>query len=480
MLAPLTGGTSGVSCSFGNLGMGAEENKGRLLSSWKEIADYLKCDVRTCRRWELTRGLPIHRLDGGQKSRIFAYQRELDDWVKGIGRLAAAREADGRETEDPDIASQVPSEARTRRKFLYLAVPIFAAGALLFLFSARPFARRLQPADFRIDGQELVILAKSGQEMWRFDTGLEGLRDDRAYHRRFQLKTYPGPQSGPDLPWIIIRDINGDGRPEVLFCTWTIDERGGGLLLCFSDRGRELWRFQGGREMRCGSRQYGRHYNTAGFDTLDTDGDGRLEVIVINHQTPNWLAQLAVLDPDGRLTGEYWNAGHLSDFTQADLDGDGAQEILVVGLNNEYGKGCLITFDPGRVSGGSPQSKPDYTCQGIGPGTETHYLLFPRTDVDLAANPVEAIGEVVVEGPNLLSLETTISGIYFILDFKLAVEDVNLSHGFMTMHRQALEAGKVHSDLNDPRYKETLMQGVLYFDGRGWTTTPTRVNRSSP
>jgi len=31
------------------------------LDSWKEIAAYLKRDVRTVRRWEHAEGLPVHR-----------------------------------------------------------------------------------------------------------------------------------------------------------------------------------------------------------------------------------------------------------------------------------------------------------------------------------------------------------------------------------------------------------------------------------
>lgn len=52
-----------------------------LLESWKEISDYLKRSVRTCRRWESELGLPIHRLDGTPRARVFAYPAELDRWI---------------------------------------------------------------------------------------------------------------------------------------------------------------------------------------------------------------------------------------------------------------------------------------------------------------------------------------------------------------------------------------------------------------
>ena len=34
----------------------------RILESWKEISDYLKRSVSTCKRWEAELGLPILRL----------------------------------------------------------------------------------------------------------------------------------------------------------------------------------------------------------------------------------------------------------------------------------------------------------------------------------------------------------------------------------------------------------------------------------
>ncbi len=54
----------------------------RLLEGWKEIAGYLKHSVRTCKRWETTLHLPIHRLDGTPRARVFAYPKEIDLWLE--------------------------------------------------------------------------------------------------------------------------------------------------------------------------------------------------------------------------------------------------------------------------------------------------------------------------------------------------------------------------------------------------------------
>jgi TolB-like protein/Tfp pilus assembly protein PilF len=50
------------------------------LESWKEIAEWLQRDIRTVQRWERSRNLPVHRLPGGKRARVFAFQSELDSW----------------------------------------------------------------------------------------------------------------------------------------------------------------------------------------------------------------------------------------------------------------------------------------------------------------------------------------------------------------------------------------------------------------
>lgn len=57
-------------------------DKGQHLDSWKDISAYLKRSIRTCQLWERELGLPVHRLDGSSRARVFAYTGELDVWRK--------------------------------------------------------------------------------------------------------------------------------------------------------------------------------------------------------------------------------------------------------------------------------------------------------------------------------------------------------------------------------------------------------------
>ena len=52
------------------------------LDSWKEIAAYLRRQVRTVNLWEKTEGLPVHRHLHSTRGTVYAYRSELDEWFR--------------------------------------------------------------------------------------------------------------------------------------------------------------------------------------------------------------------------------------------------------------------------------------------------------------------------------------------------------------------------------------------------------------
>ena len=50
------------------------------LDSWKELASYLKRNVRTVQRWEKKEGLPVYRHIHDKLGSVYAYRQELDEW----------------------------------------------------------------------------------------------------------------------------------------------------------------------------------------------------------------------------------------------------------------------------------------------------------------------------------------------------------------------------------------------------------------
>src|SRR5438477_3501817 len=60
-----------------------EQRASERLDSWKEIAAYLRRDVRTVQRWERSEGLPVHRHLHDKQGTVYAYQSELETWWRG-------------------------------------------------------------------------------------------------------------------------------------------------------------------------------------------------------------------------------------------------------------------------------------------------------------------------------------------------------------------------------------------------------------
>jgi len=109
----------------------------RRLESWKEISDYLRRSIRTCRRWETELGLPIHRLDGTPSARVFAYPQEIDRWME-------------------EKLDHVKSEARRHRPFwtritrrlVLVSGTVIALGIISFLVRPTIFPKSVpSPSD---------------------------------------------------------------------------------------------------------------------------------------------------------------------------------------------------------------------------------------------------------------------------------------------------------------------------------------------
>ena len=444
-----------------------------LLSSWKEIADYLGCDERTCRRWELEYGLPVHRMEGAARSRVCAYKDELDTWRKSRlngNETAAGTPALGPTLDRPEGAlaeNGHPHRWKTKRIVLWfipLAAIIVAAAILWIRWSPG------KPADFKINGSTLIILDEKGKKLWNYDTGLQTLWPEKEYRERFQFRR-PNEIGKPWLPLLVIKDTNQDGKREVFFAPKTIDERNEPGIYCFGWRGTSLWHYRPGSERQFGTHVYSSEYRIYGFEPSDINNDGSLEVFIITAHNPHSPSQLVVLDSQGRVSGEFINWGRLEDIAYLDINADEKKEILLAGLNDEYGTGFLAAFDASDIRGSSPQTERT-ACKNCGAGSEKYYLIFPRTDVDKILAPhKEGIECMDIQPNGRIQLLTGVSNIFFVLDSQLRVVDVQGSDSFWLRHRELRAAGKISSELNDAYY-ENLKKGVLYWDGTKWTSTP--------
>jgi hypothetical protein len=90
-----------------------------------------------------------------------------------------------------------------------------------------------------------------------------------------------------------------------------------------------------------------------------------------------------------------------------------------------------------------PAKRREVHLPGLSAGTERFYVLFPRTEVDLSEAPSESSDKIEVLSNDLILVHMYFSGVL------------------------------------DDAYFDSLKRGILYWNGRQWTGTPSR-NQQDP
>lgn len=442
--------------------MPEKENNKKILSTWKEISVYLDCDVRTCIRWENKYGLPIYRIDASTKSRVYAYEDELENWRK---------ERANNNLKKRKFFSQNFSVF----KILALIIPV-----IILIFIVIFIGSTLQdsePYDFRIEKSNLVILNKAGKELWRIDTELENLIENERFHRRFQTKRAPEIEEDEGvtlLPWIKFVDINKDNYKEILFVPFTQSQYGVKYFYCFDFRGNELWKYPIGDTITYD--EVFQDFCIRGFDSEDLNNDGYQEIILVAHAVSRFPTRICILNHLGEPQGKYWNSGHIADFVSHDLNGDGILELIFVGQNTEYRKACVIVFDPFNMDGGSPQKEPYYSSRELKTGTEKFYLLLPRTEADLLKSVTESAAVIHLLGNDLFEIRVGVSSIYFYINHQFEPTNIVLGHGYEILHSEYVRKGEVDEIQDKEAFIQNLLNNVLYWNGKGWVNKASMSN----
>jgi hypothetical protein len=444
-----------------------ENGEGRLVS-WKEIAAYLGCDVRTCLRWEKERGLPVHRPGGEPGPRVYAWRDELDAWLAGAPREHGAPSANGSGMKTVELNQ--PGSPSPR---LYLwAVPLIIIGLGIAALSLILPKKDLIPFDFTIEESRLIILNKAKQPLWSFETGIKDLWSEKEYRKHFQVRRRDGEAEIKSYPALIIEDLDRDGRKEVLFVSHSdTNTNPSRFLYCFDDRGRRRWAepFEGGKQMQF-EKLFSQDYNTF-FQTVDVNGDGRSEIIVISEQITDWPTQMVVLSPGKDILGEFWNSGRINDLVLSDVDGDGRKEILIGGVHNESQKAFIAIFSPDDIHGAWPEAA-KFPSAGLSAGSEKAYILLPLTDIDPYQDIHAVLKSLYVLADGRIRGQIATTNLEYDLDPRtLACLDITFAINFKLFREAAVLDGKARGPI-DEAYAERLKKGLLYWTGREWTSRP--------
>jgi hypothetical protein len=161
------------------LGEGVPSALDERLDSWKEIAAYLKREVRTVQRWERLEGLPVHRHQHQKRGSVYALKSELDAWQRRRQLEPNPR---------PKAASAPPEPPKSQTLPSLLAQParlLWSRGSVAALFA----------------GFLVLLLA----------TGYLAGRRSRTHTLGHELK----PVQGRAAAVVVVGDFNGDGKMDV-------------------------------------------------------------------------------------------------------------------------------------------------------------------------------------------------------------------------------------------------------------------------
>lgn len=308
-------------------------------------------------------------------------------------RWIAAYSRNGRQAGEEHPPAPAKRAARPRGLIAWLSLAALVlvvglVGAGYFVFGQ--IGRHGQPTSARIEGTSLVILGADGRELWR-----------KSFAAGFGPETYY-EHGVASRVWFA--DFEGRGHASVLFSYLPAAsaQPDSSTLICYSDRGKEEWRWTPGKAIPEDSWRP-LSYKARALGIVKATKERPARIAVASEMDPWWggPSQVALLDTSGHLVSEYWHSGGFGDIVVADLDGRG-EEIIATGVAYGFNyQATLVVLDPDRVMGASKEALPQFQIHGMGDAQEKMRLLFPRSDLNRTSFDHNVAMQPVVQDGNL-------------------------------------------------------------------------------
>lgn len=444
------------------------------LNGWKEIAGYLGKGPRTVQRWEKLYGLPVHRIgrEGGEI--VFAFRAEVDRWMATGAHPRAAGENGSLEALLDDPRPRPASPRAVRRWLVPALLLACAAGALAVVSRPRPAANAgdasrpapealRRPAAWRMADESLVVFDARGVPLFEHPFG--------------SLLASPVSSETPVPPFdqapVVIVDVDGDGRSEVLARPNTLD-RSRRTLHCLESDGRVRFVHQPTGTRRFGDDEYGEPWWAHRvFATRGPDGTRRLwAVFTHNLMFPSVLQEL---DPrDGSVRQEYWSNGFIHSVRE---DVWAGRPVVLVGAgNNDFRGASLAVFPPEGVTGSTPAARPGYACRDCTPGHPEELFVFPSLCIARRGGQAGAPEVWVEKGDRLRVLvsqgDATLGTayVYYMLGPDGALVSVEISPELQAQHAALERQGALDHPFGARDARDALP--VKRWDGRRFVDLP--------
>jgi hypothetical protein len=388
------------------------------LESWKEIAAFIGRDVRTAMRWA-QQGMPVHRVPGAKRGRIFAYSSEIDAWLNGHasgeppsddGDEAAARSEGDRPAEVPRVVRPAMGSSSRRALKLLVAAGTFVVLAVLAkAIATRPAVRTVSHIGFLPNA--VAGVDSEGHQVWKHQ--------------------YPA-DIDPDVPAVarfedLVRtvDLFGDGKREtLLMVAYRLGPNPQDPFQtevdCFAPEGKLLWSYVPAESFRFGSHVIQQEWKVSDIFVSTQGLHPRVWVAVFHGLWGNSF--VAELDTrTGKPALRFVNTGIIHKLNEMSVEG--RPYLIAAGFNNEHDSGAVALLDESQAFAVSPQTPGTRhfcdSCAAAAPGSPEYYFVFPRSEINRLKRVYEdQVDQLDVHGSELqatkkeLHLSSGVTAVY--------------------------------------------------------------------
>lgn len=269
---------------------------------------------------------------------------------------------------------------------------------------------------------------------------------------------------------IQVVDLNGDGGLEVLVATAFADPtsaNGPEELLCFSSRGKLLWRYRPEIDMKFNTRDLNGPWRIAQMIIVD-EGRSKSIWLAVDHAIW-WPAFLVKISPNGAREIRFTSSGAI--YGLVAFHAKSGAYVMAGGINNEYRMAVVAVL----ALNGSPATSPQgdgskFQCiRGCPTSQPYRYILLPRSETNIASDlPYNDASQILLKpgGFTIRTTEVEAAAQFFDFTEDFQPERVVYSGDYQAKHRRYELTGRItHSfDLCPERRKPAI---VRIFDEKG-------------
>ena len=425
-----------------------DPSPGERLDSWKAIADYLQRDVGTVRRWEKSLGLPVRRVPGGRGRSVFAFQGEIDAWLK----TAPSAER--------SPAASAPARRAIRPWHTWVALGTLVGVIAMFTLRARPVPAAAGPLRVEATPDAIVAYNMDGSPRW---THLFPGED------RVALSTNS----------TAARVITTEPAAVYAITSYTArrsdDRPGSGALMAFTPDGELRRSFSFDDEVVFAGKPYGAPWANTTF-AID-DSTSRRHRDAAHHYT--WDPSLVtVLDDQWQRRATFVHAGWVEALHWLSPD-----RLLIGGFSESRNGGMVALLDPAVMNGQGPEAPGTrYYCDGCGTDRPLRMIVMPRTELNLVTSHRfnRAVVQVTADRVIARTIEVLIdegSAADVVYEFTPSLELISAAFGarYWDLHRTLELEGKLDHPRERCPDRDGPREVFIWSPSSGWTTVnPTR------